>query len=693
MAIALGSRGPDIVWPATIAQPQRDRLTDKYKLPVCSSTATLSSSVEIADFCRFVKFQPVDHAAAQFLGQWWQSGNSAAVKHFQPRRKRSLARFMTVRRFLSELHWFCSHTGPHTQLTAYRPSRVEPVTQSPAKLPVPSVAVIIAIFGFQVAMTFGCGRGDTSESVDKELLNANAGAALSPEIMAQESQSPSPSDGGAIRQNSGRTAGSAQTLADQQSLAINPNVDAQELSDALFGDAKNNSSKPGMTDSVSSVPRKDLLQLQSELPVPRLVDFLRAVDIEMQNVASGRTKMQSNAEANDEMIRLANLKLQASTQLINKSPADSDDHVMGLRGQLQSFSHLAALGDLPSAEQLEKLAREQSQSKIGSLALDSKLVLVGLAMERLRNGSAKDSSEILDLIANIAQAPQKPDVSALMVMGQAHAVMQQYGDEAAAEQVRETIIELFADHPNENVAAMAIGLAGSPKFADIDQAMRKFSRGEEIPVDQWRQTVDKLLETSADVTSIQYLAGAALQFEAAGNELLADTTFQAIAESENVVGKSADELAVAVEARRARRVAVGETFAFSGPSVDGRPLSIESYSGRVVMMPFWAIAIPESLTILQTLDRIRDQHDGKVEIVGMNLDAQDAPAADFLQQSPVMFRSFQSVTSASGANEIAKQFGVVSLPFVVIIDASGKVAAINLSGRGLSEQVAQIVGQ
>ncbi len=512
--------------------------------------------------------------------------------------------------------------------------------------------MVVAVFGLQFATTLGCGRGDKSETAD---------SGLPPEVVAQES------------------------------LAINPDVEIEELSDALFGDATNNGSKPSMASSVSPVARKDLLQLQTELPVPRLVDFLRAVDIEMQNVASGRTKMQSNAEANDEMIRLAKLKLQASTQLIAQSAADSDEQATGARGQLQSLSHLAALGDLPSAEQLEKLAKEQSQSKIASLALDSKLVLVGLAMERLRNGSSKDSVEILDLISNIAQAPQTPDVSALMVMGQVHAVMQQYGDEAAAEKVRETIIDLFADHPNENVAAMAIGMAGSPKFAEIDQVLRLFSRGEAVAADQWRGTVGKLLETSADVTTIQYLAGAALQFEAAGNDPLSDATFEAIAESDNVVGKSADEMAVAVEARRARRAAVGETFAFSGPSVDGRPLSIESYSGRVVLMPFWAIAIPESLTILQTLDQIRDQSDGKVEIVGMNLDVKDAPATDFLQQSPVLFRSFQSVTSASGANEIAKQFGVVSLPFVVIIDPSGKVAAINLSGRGLSDQVDKVL--
>ena len=558
------------------------------------------------------------------------------------------------------------------------------------------------MFALTLAIFVGCGRGAKDDAADSELIAADSVPDLSPEVIAQESQTASPSDSGIgspaqpspAKPTGAKPTGAAkQFVSGQEDLAIDPNVGATTLSDALFGNIPDEELKIADGKQAASGVRKDLLQLPSELPVPRLVDFLRAVDIEMQNVASGKTKMQSNVEASEEMIRLAKVKLQASTQLIEKAPAESQEHAMGLRGKLQSLSHLAALGDLPSAVELEKLAREQSLSNIPSLVLDSRLVLVGLAMERLQNGSTKDSHEILDLINQIAQAPQTPDVSALMVMGQAHAVLQRYDDEAAAEKVREIIIDLFADHPNENVAAMAIGLAGSPKFADVDEVLRKFSRGETVNVGQWRDVVERLLETSADVTAIQYLAGAALQFEAAGNEPLANATFEVIAESENVVGRSADELAVAVEARRARRVAVGETFAFSGPSVDGRPLSIESYAGRVVLMPFWAIAIPESLTILQSLDQIRAQSDGKVEIVGMNLDGSDAPADEFLQQSPVAFRSFQSVTSASGSNEIAKQFGVVSLPFVVIIDASGKVAAINLSGRGLSEQAAKVIGQ
>lgn len=603
------------------------------------------------------------------------------MEHFLLRLKRYLTRFIAVRRFLVDLE----RLDPRIGLELASTQSTRSAMPSPARSYVTTVIMTVAILATHCVASVGCGRGENGESDENRLAAAN---------IAQESQAASPSDNGSLRTGGGAVQGmAAKPSADQQSLAIDPNVDTAELSDALFGEMENNDTKPAREGPVAPVSRKDLLQLQTELPVPRLVDFLRAVDIEMQNVASGRTKMQSNVEANDEMVRLAKLKLQASTQLIEKSTADGDEYVMGLRGQLQSLSHLAALGDLQSAEQLEKLASEQSQSKVKSLALDSKLVLVGLAMERLRDGSSKDSAEILDLIDNIAQSPQAPDVSALMVMGQAHAVMQQYGDEAAAAKVRETIIDLFADHPNENVAAMAIGLAGSPKFADIDQVLRKFSRGEAVEVEQWRQTVEKLLETSAEVTTIQYLAGAALQFEAAGNDPLSDATFEAIAESDNVVGKSADELAVAVEARRARRVAVGEIFAFSGPSVDGRPLSIESYTGRVVLMPFWAVEIPESLTILQTLDQIRQQSDGKVEIIGMNLDAEDAPAAEFLRQSPVDFRSFQSTTSAGGSNEIAQKFGVVSLPFVVILDASGKVVAVNLSGRGLSEQVAKIIGR
>lgn len=544
-------------------------------------------------------------------------------------------------------------------------------------------ASALLLLGFFLALTVpvvGCGRGATPV-VDGDAAAGDPGGAVPPRqisadgSVSQRSEAISPSD-----------------------AATGPTADL-DLTDALFGDPAVNgvstadSAAADEPEDAKPVAKSaaDRLQLPADLPPPRLVDFIKRIDIEMQNVATGRTGLVDQDEALDEMTRLAKLKLEASNQLLALSADNPTDQAFAIRGKLQALSHMAALGDLRSAEQLETLAWEQLESQSPAVVLDSQLVLVGLAMERMESGKSKDSDEILGLVERIATSTEKPDVSALMVMGQAHAILQRYGDAAAAEKVRQTIVDLFADHPNPDVAAMASRLAGSPHFAGVDQFVRRFEKGESVSADQWRGLVTELLARSPAPESIRHLAAAALQFEAFGNDALAESTFELIAQSESVVGDSASELAVAAGARKARKLVIGQMVEIDSPSVDGRPLAMTTYAGKVVLMPFWAISIPESLTILQTLEKVRSESEGKVEIVGMNLDTEDAPAAEFLTQSPVAFRSFQSATAAGGANRIAKRFGVVSLPFIVVWGPSGEVVAINLTGSGLADQVREAI--
>ncbi len=436
------------------------------------------------------------------------------------------------------------------------------------------------------------------------------------------------------------------------------------------------------------------LQLRNDLPPERLVDFLKSVDLEMQSVATGRKGLFDVDEANAELVRLSKLKLQAAEQLEERAAAATPQQTTAIRGKLQALSHLAALGDLQAAVQLETYAKQHSQSEHPAVALDSQLVLIGLAMERLQNGSASDADELIELIDQVAASKQPPDVSALMVMGQARAVLQQYGFDQAAQHVRTVIVELFANHPNPEVGAMAIQLVGSPSYAQLNELLRGFERQEPPTVDQWKTAIESLLADSPDGAAVQYLASAALQFEAFGNDELADATFQILTSSDRFGAAEREEIAVAAEARRARREIVGKPFDFDLPSVDGRPLSITSYAGKVVLMPFWAVAFPDSLRVLQTLDQIRAQSPEQVEIVGVNLDPADAPADEFLRQSPVQFRSFESVTPPGGeANKIAAQFGVASLPFVAVIAPDGTVAAINLTGQGLEGQVQKLLAK
>ncbi len=435
------------------------------------------------------------------------------------------------------------------------------------------------------------------------------------------------------------------------------------------------------------------LPLKADLSPERLADFLRQADIEMQNIDARKAEFIEPAKARQEMVRVSKLKLEAATRL-DADPASSPaQQVLAVRGQLQSLSHLAALGDLKSAEALEKLATKQLENAEASIAQDSRLVLVGLALERLQNGTRKDAGEVMQLVAGLSNPKRTPDISVMMVLGQARAVLSEYGFPDEATRVRDQVVDLFAAHPDPTIASMALEIAGSPPFRELDNLLRKLERGEDVAIDQWRSTVDTLLVESPNLSAVQFVSSAALQAEANGREDLATATYESLQLANQLNLECQRQISVAMQARKSRRELLGQIAQLDLPSIDGSPLSLSSYIGKVVLMPFWTIQFPESLSVLQSLSKIRERYPDKVEIIGVNLDTTEAPIDEFLEQSPVKFRSFYSVTKTDEtmANETVEQFGLVSMPFVVIVGPDGKIAGVDFTGRDLEPKIKRFV--
>ncbi len=197
----------------------------------------------------------------------------------------------------------------------------------------------------------------------------------------------------------------------------------------------------------SAMSNAKQLQLRADLQPSQLTEFLKLADLEMQNIVSGRAGVHDQREAIAELVRVGKMKLQASEQLTASSDATESQKSLGRRGQLQSLSHLAAHGDLPSAERLEQLATEWIKSGDAAVEEDCRLVLIGLELEKLQNGSSKDPANVLKLLEELGSGDQTHDIAALMVMGQAKHVLDEYGFADAAKVVRDQVSRLFGSHP------------------------------------------------------------------------------------------------------------------------------------------------------------------------------------------------------------------------------------------------------
>ena len=426
-------------------------------------------------------------------------------------------------------------------------------------------------------------------------------------------------------------------------------------------------------------------QLKPDLSPPRLMQFLADADQDLGIISSGRSGLADEETARAEMLRLIRLKLEASRRLASHPEATPKQASVGARGELQALSHLAALRDLAAATELEQLASRNLNAKDPDLAFDCRLVMIGFAIEALQNGDDPAPQRIVALIEGISG--DRADVPSLMVMGQAREALQKYGHRTEARQIRERILNLFADSADPNVAEMAARVAGRVEYDRIEELRAAAVEGAALADEPWRQAVETLIAEAPDMQTVQYLASAALEFESLGSDSLVAVTFESLQRQfSDPASATHQEIQMAAAAYQARKEILGQPLDRDLDVVGGRSLSIDDYQGKVVLMPFWASGFPESLQLIPQLEKLQQQQPSKLAIVGMNLDPEGAPTTQFQQRNGLNFPSFHSVSTAT-SNRMAVKFGMVSMPFVAILDREGKVAGLNFTGRRLTEMV------
>ncbi|MGB0595682.1 MAG: TlpA family protein disulfide reductase [Rubripirellula sp.] len=433
-----------------------------------------------------------------------------------------------------------------------------------------------------------------------------------------------------------------------------------------------------------------LTELRADLSPQQLLEFLAAADGDMQLIHSGKSGIEDPQEARRTLVHIVKMKLDASRRLASNEEVDDRTRSEGARGELQSLSHLAALGNLKAAEELEALALSRLESDDPQLVADSRLVLIGFAIESLQNGGEDAVDRLVRYSDQIATTSDSPDVAAMMAMGQARESLARYGHDREARIVRDRIIELFADSSEPQIAEMAARLAGSVRFDVIDQLLSQAIEGETVNRNDWESAVGTLIDESADLQTVQYLSGAALELEGCGQDDLATATYALMAgRFLEPSAATTQEVTMANEAHQARKDVVGRVFDPDLDSVDGSPLSLTEFRGKVVLVPFWAMNFPQSLQVLPQLRDVAAKYPEQVAIIGVNMDGEGARVAEFAKASKLEFRSFRSTNEST--NQLVTQFGVVSMPFTAILDKEGQVVELDFTGKKLQGVIDQLL--
>ena len=148
------------------------------------------------------------------------------------------------------------------------------------------------------------------------------------------------------------------------------------------------------------------------------------------------------------------------------------------------------------------------------------------------------------------------------------------------------------------------------------------------------------------------------------------------------------------------RVKANPTLAWKGqvlpefsPVVDlnGKPVSLADYRGKLVLLDFWATWCGPCITELPNIKEVYEKYyDKGFEIIGISLDTDEAALRTFIKENRLPWR--QVFDGAGRETSLAQQYGVSSIPAQFLIDREGTVISVKARGKRLKDLVEAEIG-
>jgi peroxiredoxin len=110
---------------------------------------------------------------------------------------------------------------------------------------------------------------------------------------------------------------------------------------------------------------------------------------------------------------------------------------------------------------------------------------------------------------------------------------------------------------------------------------------------------------------------------------------------------------------------------FTLQDLNGRPLQLSSYRGKVVLLNFWATWCAPCRAEIPEFERLQDSYGQQgLQVVGLSMDDGAQPVREFYQQFKVNY------PVAVSNEKVAQSYGgVLGLPVSFLIGRDGRIAA------------------
>jgi len=136
-----------------------------------------------------------------------------------------------------------------------------------------------------------------------------------------------------------------------------------------------------------------------------------------------------------------------------------------------------------------------------------------------------------------------------------------------------------------------------------------------------------------------------------------------------------------------KRLVVGaKPFAFTADDLDGKPVDLAQYAGKVLVLDFWATWCGPCVAELPNVVAAYNKHHAEgLEVVGISLDNEKPALTDFIEKQHIPYR--QVFDGKGWGSRVPGIYKVRAIPFMLVIGKDGNIAAVNVRGEALETAI------
>ena len=401
-----------------------------------------------------------------------------------------------------------------------------------------------------------------------------------------------------------------------------------------------------------------------------------------------------------DLVRVLRLMMEAGDRALAHPDATPEQRREAAETKLSAVMNLARLGEPNADAELTAFSNRLTKDADPGVAQIGRSILFSIKVAKMQE-SETDPAPVLEELKALLMG-EDPEHIILALGTQAAHAFNQSGHVNEAAEALTMLGNKYKTDADEQIAQQAEMLLKQAPLVKLNLRGKLHALLSEQPDENAPaavvETVQKLLadpEAGEMQLSMANQAADILErtdhYEPAGQVLQLITERFSTSQDQELAAKAKDTVASAGK----RLALLGKPLEFVGKTLDGQPFDSTSLKGKVVLIDFWATWCGPCLDEIPNIKKVYDQYKDKgFEVIGYNLDENQEELQRFfaVQQLPWPTVVSADTEKVGFESPLAVACGVQSIPFLVLLDAEGKVVALHVQGEKLAEKLAELLG-